>query len=205
VIEGHRDEAFVHRLEAFSDIVIGFTVAQIGATLVIPNHAASLFNPLWLLSFLWTFGLICLMWLLHNRLFRTVFAPTPLAIVLNFTLLAGIVLMVYFAEVMIHGTTLEDTMIYSRFYYLALASVFALIALLTYMGARDRRGELEPAVHGRALRVGFVNVVAAATIALGVGASLVVGGTSWVWFVGFGLSVPAGFALGRLLNRTAGA
>jgi hypothetical protein len=28
-----------HRLEAFSDVVIGFSLAQLGLTLVIPAHA----------------------------------------------------------------------------------------------------------------------------------------------------------------------
>jgi hypothetical protein len=41
-----RDESekeVIHRLEAFSDIVIGFSLAQLGLSLTIPAHARDLF------------------------------------------------------------------------------------------------------------------------------------------------------------------
>jgi hypothetical protein len=44
MIRDESEKEVVHRLEAFSDIVIGFSLAQLGLTLIIPRHAIDLFS-----------------------------------------------------------------------------------------------------------------------------------------------------------------
>jgi len=193
----HGDEHFVHRLEAFSDIVIGFTLAQIGATLVLPGHAGELVsNPWWLFTFIWTFAIVCLMWWLHNRVFRTVFAPTPGSVVANFGLLAAIVLLVYLAEVMAHSTTLADEVVAQRMYDVALSIACALIALLTWTGVRYHAATLEPLFANRAARTATVNAGAAVTLLLAVAATFVPALFEWSPAI-LGLGIPFGFFCGR--------
>ena len=82
----------IHRLEAFSDIVIGFSLAQLGATGIFKDetlHAGSLF------TFLASFAIVCSLWYFHHRLFQSFFVPRALPIVLNFIWLAVVVLLVF--------------------------------------------------------------------------------------------------------------
>jgi uncharacterized membrane protein len=61
-----RDEVFVRRLEAFGDIVMGFSLALLGLTLVVPDHAAALVeHQNWLVAYVWTFALVCVLWASH--------------------------------------------------------------------------------------------------------------------------------------------
>jgi uncharacterized membrane protein len=194
------EEHFIHRLEAFSDIVIGFTLAQIGATLVLPEHAAGLLNgPWWFVTYLWTFSIVCLMWWMHNRVFRTVFSPTPLSVILNFVLLACIVLMIYFAELLTHAQTLVDFVVAARLYYAALAVTFALTAVLTGLGVAASRSELSPEILARALRSRCANGFAAAVVLAATGLSLLHANSQLaVWLGG---SVFAGFMSARFITR----
>src|ERR1700759_2132684 len=101
-----RDERLVRRIEAFSDLVMGFSLALLGLTLVIPEHAMTLFiHPFWLVSYFCTFAVIAVLWFNHQRLFSMFFIPEAFCIVLNFLLLSMIGLMVYFVQVFgrIHG------------------------------------------------------------------------------------------------------
>jgi hypothetical protein len=142
------DERFVHRIEAFSDIVIGFSLAQLGATLVIPPHAQALVdNPGWMVGFLWTFALVCLMWWNHHRMFRT-FKMTPASVILNFVLLATIVLVVYFAQVFARVTTIHDAIVASRLYFGALGTSAVVSAFLFYVNVGVVRGTMVNAVSG---------------------------------------------------------
>lgn len=43
-----------HRVESFSDMIMGFSVALLGLTLVIPAHTIALFRePAWILVYCW--------------------------------------------------------------------------------------------------------------------------------------------------------
>jgi uncharacterized membrane protein len=93
------DERFIHRLEAFSDIVIGFSLAQLGANLTIPAHGADLItNPVWIAGFVFAFAVVCSMWFFHHRLFSHFFVPKALPVILNFAWLGLLVLIVYSTE-----------------------------------------------------------------------------------------------------------
>lgn len=104
-----RDESekeVIHRLEAFSDIVIGFSLAQLGLTLTIPAHARDLFTHIHgatsLMGLVITFTLVCGVWWSHHRLFRHLFVPTTINIVANFAALGGVIFLAYSMQVLLH-------------------------------------------------------------------------------------------------------
>jgi uncharacterized membrane protein len=200
---GADDERFVHRLEAFSDVVIGFSLAQLGATLVIPNHAAELLaRPDWLISFAWTFALVCLMWWSHNRLFRTAFVPTRLSLPLNFVLLATIVMLVFLSQVSTHSTTMADEGLAMRLYFLVLAINYLITALLVFVCTPKLRERKDYVRYDQGRRLGIINGVSGACVALSVVAAFALGDLAWTFSM-MGGSVGVGFALGVAIARRA--
>jgi uncharacterized membrane protein len=197
-------ERFVHRLEAFSDIVIGFSLAQLGTTLIVPRHAAAIVdNPGWLWVFGLTFALVCLMWWSHNRIFRLAFAATPITVILNFILLATIVLLVYLAQVFARlnaGSTPHDAMVAARCYFGLLAANYLITTLLVLANIRALGSSEPPEQLGYARRLGTINAVAGVVVLAAVIASLPFG-DDVAWVPVLSLSVPIGFGLGRLAQR----
>jgi uncharacterized membrane protein len=194
-------ERYVHRIEAFSDVVIGFSLAQLGATLVVPPHAAEIAqDPGWLFGFAWTFALVCLMWWSHNRLFRTVFVPTPFALILNFALLATIVLLVYFAELFGRMQTMNDAIVAGRAYFGTLAVNYLITATLGYAGIRATHVWEELARELRAWRLVIIYAVSGGLI-LAVVLLSFVGQTSSLMLTVMGVSVPIGFIASVALAR----
>jgi uncharacterized membrane protein len=96
-----RDERLIHRLEAFSDIVIGFSMALLAINLQPNLPTVGLLAPA-LVAFLVSFGFVALLWWLHNRLFAYYFTATPLAIGLNFAALAGVALFIFATTAVAH-------------------------------------------------------------------------------------------------------
>jgi uncharacterized membrane protein len=97
-------QRLIHRLEAFSDIVIGFSLAQLALSLTIPKNGAAglLQHPEPLIAFIITFALVCGMWWAHHKLFVHYFVPIPVMVVLNFITLAGVSFAVYSVQLMLH-------------------------------------------------------------------------------------------------------
>ena len=117
------------RYEAFSDVVIGFSLAQTGSILVVPQHGFDLVaKPIWFFVFVWTFANICALWWFHHRLFTTVWRPRPVQILLNFALLGAIVLASYMTGLFAH---FADVWLL-RLYYLPYTAAYA---LMTWMCA----------------------------------------------------------------------
>lgn len=137
----HLDESaerFIHRLEAFSDIVIGFSLAQLGLNLTIPKSGADLIaNPWWFFGFIFAFAVICSMWFFHHRLFSQWFVPKTLPIVLNFVWLGILVLLVYFTLLYVK---LPADAVVMRFYFLGYALAYAILAVQYHIGIQYMRG-----------------------------------------------------------------
>ncbi len=137
------DETFergVRRFEAFSDIVIGFSLAQLGLSLGIPARGADLFdNPAWLISFLWSFALICALWWFHHRVFAIVFAPRTLPVLVNFLWLAVVVLCVYATQV---TSRLPLDPVGWRMYFTLFTLAYGLLALQYQIGIPLRSADL---------------------------------------------------------------
>jgi uncharacterized membrane protein len=142
-----RDESekeVIHRLEAFSDIVIGFSLAQLGLSLTIPRHARDLFThvhgAVGIFSLAVTFILICGVWWMHHRLFRHLFVPTPLNIIANFAALGGVIFLAYSMQVLAH-VGLSDPVAFPM-YTGSYAWIVLLFAAIAWNGVRLRAAQM---------------------------------------------------------------
>lgn len=144
------DQRLIHRLEAFSDVVIGFSLAQLALSLTIPKNGAAglLENPAPLVAFVITFALVCGMWWAHHRLFVHYFVPIPPMVILNFVTLAGVSFAVYSVQLMLHegpprvpghSAIAGHGSIDFAFYLWSLAVVYGLLAVQFFYGWNARR------------------------------------------------------------------
>ncbi|HUN29948.1 MAG TPA: TMEM175 family protein [Alphaproteobacteria bacterium] len=139
-----RDERLIRRLESFSDLVIGFSLALLSLTLVVPTHVVELYrNPWWLIAYIWTFALIASIWYTHQRLFSYFFTVRPYTILLNFVLLASLGLIVYFVQVFVHVTGEPDKVWAFLAYFLMQSIAFIAMGALYAHGVRVRWGRLD--------------------------------------------------------------
>jgi uncharacterized membrane protein len=133
-------ERTLHRLEAFSDIVIGFCIAEMGINLLVPQHASDMRTiETGTIGFAVSFVLISLVWWLHQRIFRTFFVLTRFTLVLNFTLLGSLVLMVYFQQVALHFIGIGgDPANAVRLWMASYGVVYGLLGAMLWIGVRAR-------------------------------------------------------------------
>ena len=138
------EQTVIHRLEAFSDIVIGFSLAQLGLSLVIPKHISDIFisakGSSVLGAFVITFMLVCSLWWLHHKIFRHLFVPTPLNIGINFAALGGVLFYAYVMQVLIHLSFDDPYGI--ALYFGCYAYILLLFAYLAWYGLLKRGGGL---------------------------------------------------------------
>ncbi len=165
----HHDESATHlvrRLEAFSDIVIAFSLAQLSLGMVIPQKfPIFLENPLWFIAYAWTFALVCQMWVSHHKLFVRAFIPSRTAIFLNFVWLASVGLIIYLIQVWIH---FSDELFATRWIFEAYFGLFAIniaiLARLYYLGIRRQNGRFDAETLQFARRNGARLAIASAVI-----------------------------------------
>lgn len=139
-----RDERLTRRIESFSDLVIGFSLALLALTLSIPPHIVELLtNPWWLIAYFWTFAVIAGIWYTHQRLFTRFFWPETFSIVLNFVLLSMLGLLVYFVQAFVHYHTAFDRVWAFIAYFAVLGIAFIAMGTLYFHGARRRWGDLD--------------------------------------------------------------
>jgi uncharacterized membrane protein len=128
------DKHFVRRLEAFSDIVIGFSLAQLGASLVFPKSGAELIEDTnWFWGFIICFAVICSMWYFHHRLFSQYFVPKTLPVVLNFFWLAVVVLLIFLTEAELR---LSGDIIATRLHFVAYTLAYAILGVQYVLSLR---------------------------------------------------------------------
>ena len=162
-----RAERLVSRIESFSDLVIGFSLALLALTLSIPSHIVDLItNPWWLVAYFWTFAVICALWFNHQRLFTHYFVPEIASILLNFLFLAMVGLIVYFVQVFVHYHDEYEKMWSFLAYFFVFGVAFISIGTLYLHGTKRRSDQLEAKdrfdgiYHGcRALAVGIAVIV----------------------------------------------
>ena len=135
------DERTLHRLEAFSDIVIAFSLSQLAVTLQIPNSKQELFaHPIHVAAFLASFALVCGFWWAHHQLFSKFFVADAVGITLNFAFLACTVLVVYTQQV---AMRLSDDTAGFGIYALCFGLAYGLLSVLYVKGLRDPRLSLD--------------------------------------------------------------
>jgi uncharacterized membrane protein len=167
--EERHQERLVHRLESFSDLVIGFSLALLGSTLLVPNHVIELVrNPWWLVAYFWTFTLIASIWYTHQRLFSTYFTIRPYTILLNFVLLALLGLIVYFVQVFVHVEGEPDKVWAFLIYFSVQSLAYMVMGALYAHGVRARWEGLDGELRYQGVRQAVRLLVAGGTVLVGV-------------------------------------
>ncbi|MEP6821357.1 MAG: TMEM175 family protein [Chthoniobacterales bacterium] len=132
------DERFTVRLEAFSDLVFGFSLSLLATRLEIPNRVEDIFEPTRWLAVIGTFGFVCRFWLEHFRIFRHGFVATMFDAVVNFIFLFAIAVLPYSVQTFLRFQMLLPSFaLYVGDFSLILAS----LALLRVRGLRQRRND----------------------------------------------------------------
>ena len=90
-----RDERLTSRLEAFGDLIFGFSLSLIALRLDVPSRVEEIFEPTRWMTVILTFALICRFWLEHYRIFRHHFVVRPIDMVVNFMFLFSIAILPY--------------------------------------------------------------------------------------------------------------
>jgi len=191
-------QRLIHRLEAFSDIIIGFSLAQLALSLAIPKNGAAglLENPAPLIAFVLTFTIVCGMWWAHHRLFTHYFVPIPVMVVLNFVTLAGVSFAVYSVQLMLHGGAPASAGHRAvsghgspdfAFYEWSISAVYVLLAVQYFYGWTIRRTLVpEKIAEGglrAALMLGGVGIAFAAMAFITVRYGVRVSGLQYAGFV----------------------
>lgn len=123
-------------MEAFSDIVIGFSLAQVTISL----SPETFFNgSKYFLTFLVTYSAVAVIWWTHNRLFAKYFVPDAFGIVLNFVALGATILFVFSTQVVMAS---NDSARGLPLYFGAYGSVYLILGILYLLGAHRRRALL---------------------------------------------------------------
>jgi len=132
------DERLTSRLEAFGDLVFGFSLSLIALRLDVPPRVEELFEPARWLTVVITFALICRFWLEHYRIFRHQFVVRTLDMVVNFAFLFGIAILPYAVQ-----TFLRFEMQRAPFsiYIGDVVLVLTTLSFLRTRGLRQRRGD----------------------------------------------------------------
>src|SRR5215831_3617393 len=89
------DDRFTSRLEAFSDLVFGFSLSFLATRLDVAAKINDIFDPGRWLVIIGTFALVCRFWLEHYRIFRHHFRAQTFDAVLNFVFLFAIAVLPY--------------------------------------------------------------------------------------------------------------
>jgi uncharacterized membrane protein len=129
-------ERFTHRLEAFSDLVFGFSLSLLATRLDIPESQAEVFAPTRWATFIVTFGMICAIWLAHYRIFRHRFIARPADVVVNFVFLFGIAVLPYSVQTFLRFSSGLNAII---LYLGDFALILGALATLRGSALRQRR------------------------------------------------------------------
>jgi uncharacterized membrane protein len=130
-------ERFTHRLEAFSDLVFGFSLSLLATRLDVSANASEVFNATRWATFIITFGMICAIWLAHYRIFRHQFVAQIPDVIVNFIFLLGIAVLPYAVQTFLRFGSGDATILYVGDFGL----IFTALATLRWRALRQRRGD----------------------------------------------------------------
>jgi uncharacterized membrane protein len=129
---------FTSRLEAFSDLVFGFSLSLLATRLDVPARVEDIYDPARWLPIIGTFGLVCRFWLEHYRIFRHQFVAKIFDAVVNFVFLFAVAVLPYAVE-----TFLRFRFQFPAFalYLGDFAVIILTLAILRVRGLRQRRND----------------------------------------------------------------
>jgi uncharacterized membrane protein len=131
-------ERFTHRLEAFSDLVFGFSLSLLATRLDVPADVAEIFGPTRWGTFIITFGTICALWLAHYRIFRRRFVARTPDVIVNFIFLFGIAVLPYAVQTFLRFPGGRNAIV---LYFGDFALILAALATLRLSSLRQRRND----------------------------------------------------------------
>ncbi len=133
---GH--DHFTSRLEAFSDLVFGFSLSLLATRLDIPARVEDIFNSARWLAVIGTFGLVCRFWLEHYRIFRHRFVASMFDAIVNFIFLFAIAVLPYAVQ-----TFLRFQLVFASFaiYVADFSLILFTLAILRVRNLRQRRDD----------------------------------------------------------------
>ena len=161
-------ERFTHRLEAFSDLVFGFSLSLLATRLDLPTKDENVFESTRWGTFIITFAIICVIWIAHYRIFRHRFVARVPDVAINFVFLFGIAVLPYAVQTFLRFTMEPDT---TLLYFGDFALVFAALATLRWRALLQRRGEADVTVRLKEWRetvrqYGIVLIIVACLVAM---------------------------------------
>ncbi len=189
-------ERFTHRLEAFSDLVFGFSLSLLATRLELPAKAENIFEATRWGTFVITFGIVCAFWLTHYRIFRHHFVARAPDVAINFIFLFGIAIMPYTVQTFLRFMPGQDAIL---LYFGDFGLIFAALATLRCRALLQRRGEPDAEVRLKEWR----ETVRQYGIVLVVLACLAGMRADWIPREKFYTLVPAAFVLVILVTRVA--
>ncbi|HEV2803794.1 MAG TPA: TMEM175 family protein [Chthoniobacterales bacterium] len=189
-------EGFTRRLEAFGDLVFGFSLSLLAIRLELPAKVEDIFEAARWGTFVITFGIVCVFWLAHYRVFRYQFVARGPDVVLNFVFLFGIAIMPFTVQTFLRFMPNQDAIL---LYFGDFALIFAALATLRCRALLQRRGDADAQIRLKEWRetvrqYGIVLVVIAALAGMRV---------DWIPREKFYTLVPAIFVVVMLVARVA--
>lgn len=187
-------ERFTQRLEAFSDLVFGFSLSLLATRLELPAKIDDIFEASRWGTFVITFGIVCVFWLAHYRIFRHHFVARAPDVVINFVFLFGIAIMPYTVQTFLRFMPAQEAIV---LYFGDFALIFAALATLRCRALLRRRGNADAAVRLKEWR----ETVRQFGIVLVVVVSLVAMRAEWIPREKFYTLVPAAFVIVMAIAR----
>ena len=135
-VTGTGDERLTSRLEAFGDLVFGFSLSLIALRLDVPSRAEEIFEPARWLTIILTFALICRFWLEHYRIFRHQFVVRAPDMVVNFVFLFGIAILPYAVQTFLR---FKMQLVPFSLYIGDVVLILTTLSFLRMRGLRQRR------------------------------------------------------------------
>jgi uncharacterized membrane protein len=142
-------ERFTQRLEAFSDLVFGFSLSLLATRLDVPANPADVFEATRWATFIVTFGMICGIWLWHYRIFRHHFVARTPDVIVNFIFLLGIAVLPYSVQTFLRFANAPRVLV---LYLGDFALIFTALATLRWRALRQRRDDPDAGVRLREWR-----------------------------------------------------
>jgi uncharacterized membrane protein len=142
-------ERFTQRLEAFSDLVFGFSLSLLATRLDVPANPAEVFETTRWATFILTFGMICAIWLSHYRIFRHHFVARTPDVIVNFIFLLGIAVFPYAVQTFLRFSPARNVIV---LYLGDFALVLTALATLRWRALRQRREDPDADVRLREWR-----------------------------------------------------
>ena len=133
------DDRLTSRLEAFGDLVFGFSLSLIALRLDVPSRVEEILDPKRWLTVIITFALICRFWLEHHRIFRHHFVVRTPDMVVNFVFLFGIAILPYAVQTFLRFEMQQ--LVPFSLYLGDLAIILTTLSFLRIRGLRQRRGD----------------------------------------------------------------